>query len=328
MDSFQSLLVRFGDLTLSPQQARGIICAHPKNGSSDASVFEVHFVAKCGSSDQLRTEAALYAELTKKMGRGVSRIFPRFSLIAGKESSMSLLLMEPIHGSTLEDEILTLGPLIAEYGLRDPAVSKKQKRIASIVKKTLELAALLHRPKAETSALRDFVKELYEAIVNNLKTSRLPFELSPNKKVADGIYDGCTASLAHRDLSAVNILGEPDNLKFIDPRKAIPGAKQGAPFASPCVDLIELDVSLERKEMEMQAAAGIRIPLKARRLVRQRIKELKQRGEINQTLINLCYTAVYSSYTACRCDYCLIPGRQWLYKTMIQKVLHWLSRIK
>ena len=328
MNSFQSYLVRVGGLTLSPQQARDITCSHKKNGSSSASVFEVHFIAKCGPSEQLRTEVAVYTRLAKKLGKKAKTIFPRFSFIVGEEPSVSMLLMEPIHGSTLEHEILTLGSLVAEYGPRDSKIAKKQECIAAIVKKTLELAALLHNPIAGPSALKEFVKELHEALANNLKISRLPSITPPKAWIVGNTWGGCITSMAHRDLSAVNILGTPDNVKLIDPREAVPGATRGAPFASPSIDLIELDVSLERKEMEMQVLAGARIPLKARRLVKQKIIELKRRGEINQTLIDLCYAAVYSSYTACRCDYCLSPERQWLYEAMIQKASNYSRQVR
>lgn len=318
MKKFRSFMRKVNGSDIDINQLGRILCTHIKDGSSDTTIFEVHTMAKCGQIDTLRQEAELYCLFKKKIRSGFRKIFPETYLITLKDGKSAILLIEMVHGKNMEDETLAIGVLANQFGQRHAQTQTQQKKVKRMTARVIDLLDILHRPVAPSSELRGFIEELRVALSNNLREAglSLPSIISLNNPQW---WEGGVASLAHRDLSVVNILGDAKRVKLIDPRPVVPGGVNGASYASPAIDLAALDVSLERKEMEIQKMTNYSLTIEARDLVRRKIHKMVKKREISERLLNLAYATIYASYAACKCSYCLAKDRVWLYQAMLEK---------
>lgn len=299
------------------------------SGSGSCTTFRVHTYAKVGNHETVNHEARAYEELSRQLGDVARLIFPRTS-VQQLSASTFALFVEPVAGLTLEDAILRIADLIGEYGRNDPRVREQEQVVERMILIALEhlerLRYATHRAQpGHRDALRDFTRELETAIRLNLSAAGLS-AIVPAYHEQDRFWNVGKASLAHRDCSAVNIIGDAANVRFIDPRTAVPNCVNGTRFASPIFDLMALQVSLERKELEIRRRAPD-FTLNGKMAVFQVIEMLLHQEGATASMRLLCELAVNSAYAACRCSYCLDPSRAWLYKRMVQATTQMLSAL-
>jgi len=160
----------------------------------------------------------------------------------------------------------------------------------------------------------------------NLKKAELWLEYegvvqSIEKRKAE-LLKNFVASFAHKDLSVGNVLVSDDNkqVRFIDPRLAVPYLEESQASGNVAIDLMGYYVSFLRKEMEARKNNEGLDFSEINKDIEKEIKEYKERGVFSEQMGRLCMAVWYSVYAACKCDYCTAPERVWLYDEMVVRL--------
>lgn len=139
-------------------------------------------------------------------------------------------------------------------------------------------------------------------------------------------------SLAHKDLSVGNIVVSDDgtSVKLIDPRLTVPHLEQTKPDTSLgniAIDIVGYQISLLRKQLELiHSGKTDRLSPLLNELSTE-IKRYCQDGVFTDQMKLLCETVWYSVFSACKCNYCLAPEREWLYTLMVEKTHEKLGQL-
>jgi len=300
------------------------------SGSSGVRVFRSGCFVKLGDRRLIEPEARLYEQFRVYLGSDANLLFPYTSFFGVSESGEYALFLEPILGETLETIILQIGALAQSVGLKSKSVKAQQNHASVAVTQVLQKLLILHKPQMvinQQDTLREFVTELEQALHENMQRAQINIIL-PILREYSCFWEHGIITLAHRDLSVVNIIVNDTEVRFIDPRQTVSNAIVNCElrFASPGIDLIALAISLERKELEItRMVPGLQ--LQAYRLVVEALHNLVETGGVTESLMLLMEFVVRSAYLACKCDYCLASERIWLYEHMQQTTLRCQERL-
>lgn len=327
VDNTKTIFSGLGDI--GSDALEPLVLKEPLSGSGSAQTYRMSLVIKEGLCADIAQEAAIYERLRTGVGEHADLLFPKTVCRLSPEKGTGLLCVESLRGRTLEKDILEIGTLAAVIGSHRVEIRVRQQAVSRTVEHVLAHLDLLHRSlqveRGTREALREFVLELGDALTNSLKLARTPLSL-PDFKFQERFWTTGVATLAHRDLSVVNIIVHDELVRFIDPRSVVPNGTLGAEFASPAIDLVALSVSLERKELELKRLCP-EITLEARELVAAKLRSAEESGVAGRNLIRLSEAVVRSAYAACRCAYCLAPERLWLYEKMYADTLVCVQRL-
>lgn len=308
---------------------RSIAGVKQLEGSEASETLDVRLIVKRGPRVDIELTAQLYERFRAMMGPTANVVFPRTLLLPPDGSDDAVLCLEPIPGDHLEAAILRLGELARRIGPRHPLVEEHRGRVQAMLEQTCTHIAVLHGHRAmlsiERPALRSFVAELDSALQENIRRAELPVT-APMVSTQSCFWETGWATLAHRDCSVVNIVGDQSCVKLIDPRAIVPNGITGAAFASPAIDLVALTISLERKRFELRAMDAD-VPIDREGIVVDAMTRARESGAVNSCLIALCETVVYSAYAACRCTYCLAPERRPLYDHMRERATEAIAKL-
>ena len=304
-------LVRLGWNTL-----RTVTVADASAGSSEARILKGDCFVKLGKRSVIEPEALVYQRLRAHLNSVADVLLPLTSLQMLDQDQWALFV-EPIEGEMLQSIILR-----SDLG--------SQMRVTSAVTQAMEHLERLRAIEAPDpqAALQEFVIELVAALRENLKRAEIA-DVLPELDSQSRFSQYGKATLAHRDLSVVNVIVGAAGVKFIDPRAAVPnaGSWTGSYFASPAMDLIAFAVSLQRKELELQAKQPT-FQLSARQLVAQALTEQVRLRLVPPALVDLMWAVSWSVYAACKCQYCLAPERVGLYQQMVANTLTSLETLR
>jgi hypothetical protein len=195
-----------------------------------------------------------------------------------------------------------------------------------IYKGVLDNIRIIHTASRtnDNNVMNNFFVELIKAIKQNIKqaglwdrnTVRFLNKIERSKKI---FLDNATGSLAHKDLTAGNIIIDKNGsnlVRFIDPRNSLPYLKKSFPSGNISVDIIGYYITILRKEMEHKKLFGDKISTTAKKIIRQELNNYKNEGIVNGNLLDLTMFFWYSVYLACKCEYCTSKKRKWLYDEM------------
>jgi len=292
-------------------------------GSSGAMAVELSLIMKQGPD--IVAEVSAYQNIASILGRDMHHIFPAIKFfLRGEFGRESVLFIEPVPGETLETVILKLGELLSRRSSEDAAVILQKTLVQRMLEHVKNALGILHKPlKGAQYRLENFVQELFSALIGNLQGAGIEFP-SQNVSRLDLMGSGILTPI-HRDCSVVNIIGNADGVRFIDPRSCVPHGTQGGHYGSPAIDMVALWISLTRKELEIERQSS-GFSLGASDDIRVLISKREDEGWFSPKLITLCEAVVWSQYAACRCAYCMAPERSWLYERMVQETQTSLAR--
>lgn len=300
---------------------RSIARAERFEGSEVAETFDIRLIVKRGPRAIIEPAALLYQRLRDTLGPAADAVFPRTLFLPPDGDDVAVLCLEPIPGDHLEAVMLGIGSLAQRVGQASPLVDERRNRVQQMLEKVCAHLGVLHGHRAEQTvewdALRNFVVELEGALRENLRRAELAIVM-PAVSTRSCFWETGWATLAHRDCSVVNIVGDQSCVKLIDPRAIVPNGITGAAFASPAIDLVALTISLERKRFELRAMDAD-VPIDREGIVVDAMTRARECGAVNDCLIALCEAVVYTAYAACRCAYCLAPERRPLYDHMRER---------
>jgi hypothetical protein len=142
----------------------------------------------------------------------------------------------------------------------------------------------------------------------------------------------CIPSLAHKDLSVGNIVVSDNgtSVKLIDPRTVVPHLDQTGPdsaLGNIAIDIVGYQISLYRKQLELIHSGKTDRLTPLLHEVSAAIKSYIQDGFFTDEMKLLCETVWFSVFSACKCNYCLAPEREWLYNLMVEKTREKLGRL-
>lgn len=298
-------------------------------GSEEAETLDVRLIVKCGPRAAIQAAAATYQRFRAMLGPTADAVFPRTLVAPPYDDRTAVLCLEPIPGDHLEAVILGLGELVRQVGPTHPLVMGHRGRVRAMLERTCAHLAVLHGhrapPAIERTVLRDFVLELEGALQENIQRAALT-GVAPPISTRSCFWESGWATLAHRDCSVVNIVGNESTVKLIDPRPIVPNGTTGAAWASPAIDLVALTISLERKRLELRMMGAV-VPIDPSGIVVDAMTRARECGSVNACFIALCEAVVYSAYAACRCAYCLAPERRPLYDHMRERATEATTRL-
>lgn len=190
------------------------------------------------------------------------------------------------------------------------------------------------RTRAESSK---FFQELSDALKVNLTLAGIidsyDDTLDRVRSSREKFVSEYAPSLAHKDLSVGNIVVSDDGarVKFIDPRLVVPHLELTEPdtaLGNIAIDIVGYQISLLRKQLELvHSGKEDRLsPLLSEVLAE--IKRYIQGGVFTDQMKLLCETVWYSVFSACKCNYCLAPEREWLYALMVEKTRAKMEELK
>jgi|GEM_PF-3191907 len=300
------------------RELRHIARVERLEGSSGVEILDVRCILKHGPRVLLEAESRCYGRFSEALGDEADRIFPRRMLFTEPSDELAILAIEPIPGKNLEAHIREFGEYARVRGATDPGAIVRRQDIWQMVEQALAHLDILHgvraTPDTGSAELHAFVRELEGALRENLRRAKLDLDL-PSISDNPAYWATGYATLAHRDLSVVNIIGDQSGVRFIDPRPVVPNGGTGSMFASPAIDFVALAISIQRKEHELRAiTSGLTLGLYT--CVRKALAQCVRTGGASARLVALCEAVVYAAYAACRCGYCLAPTRQPLYEHM------------
>lgn len=297
---------------------RSIAGVKQLEGSEASETLDVRLIVKRGPRAVIESTALLYRRFHATLGPAADAVFPRTLLLPPDGGDDAVLCLEPIPGDHLEAVILNLSDFARRLSPAFQLLDVHLSRVRAMLERTLAHLAVLHAyraaPEIERAALQDFVMELNGALHENIKRAELSIT-APAISTRSCFWETGWATLAHRDCSVVNIVGDQSTVKLIDPRAIVPNGTSGAAFASPAIDLVALTISLERKRFELRAMDAD-VPIDRKGIVVDAMTRARECGAVNDCLIALCEAVVYTAYAACRCVYCLAPERRPLYDHM------------
>lgn len=297
------------------------------SGSGAIQTFHVHCYVKVGQEAEIHSEAAAYRKLASAAGDMSSAMFPTVTDPQRLPGGLAAIFIEPVVGETLETAILAIASMTERFGEGHANTVAQIFTVRCMIDQTLRHLARLRAGSTNRSSaeLRLFVAELEAALRRNIAMGSLDVSIPAlaENPVWWSYGDVC---VAHRDCTVVNIIGNTDGVRFIDPRVAVPNGTVGAEHASPVLDLVSLSVSLERKQLELdRLSPGCRIPNHDELTVG--IEGIVQDQGATPELCLLCEAVARSAYVACRCSYCLDPSRIWLYQHMVRTTLSVLAKL-
>ncbi len=283
------------------------------SGSSDAIVFKYgNWIYKSSSTKESEEELVIYNNFKKKIGSDYELVFPYFEIVNSNED-MLLYKLDFIGEYNLEDYLLS--PKLCDDTITQKIYGGVLRNISTIYNASYT---------KNKSVMDDFFVELIKAIEQNMKKAQLLNKKSINflckiKKNKEIFTNNATGSLAHKDLTAGNIIINLKNsnpVRFIDPRKALPYLDESFSMGNVSVDLAGYYVTILRKEMEHRELFGDSSLINAKILIEQEIEDYINKKIINRQLLDLVVFFWYSVYLACKCEYCTSKKRKWLYDEM------------
>ncbi|PIQ91692.1 MAG: hypothetical protein COV70_02460 [Parcubacteria group bacterium CG11_big_fil_rev_8_21_14_0_20_39_22] len=298
-----------------------------KRRGSGKSILNLETIIKLGPVPVIKNESEAYRRFYKLLGKNAYGIFPRtiYRKISPKQS---LIAIEPVQGITFEQTVRGLIRGAYEYGQKSRSVEKIQKSIIRLSEEVLLKLRILHSgvnctdPKKEMDL---FLVEMSRGLSYSLKRSKIKSNFSAILRVGSDFMG--TVSLAHRDLSLINIIVVNDSVTFIDPRHHVASSTQnqrGARFASPVIDLVAFNVALQRSEVEVQNIFP-NLRLSARDYIEKEISYLLRQGVFSPAMVALSEAVVWAGYAACRCSNCLNSKNKFLRDFVFSKTKNCLD---
>ena len=287
-------------------------------GTSDSKTVSVDGqILKIGLSGEINKELANYQKYQQALDN-YNDYFPQVELVYSQEGQ-SILKIE------------NLGNDNFEQNLRLSQVEDELKLVKSNERILLNLRQIYNETKnPDKDKAELFFTELIQALKINLHKAGLWSELEGKyKRILENKHlylNNLTSGLAHKDLSAANIIIRQDKAYFIDPRPAFPYLGSSEALGNVAIDLAGLQVSAFRKNLELKKNNSL---VSLQSLVERIEKELdyyiKQQKAFSKSFWHLCQIVWYSVYSACKCEYCTSAERCWLYDEMVIKLKKLIS---
>jgi FMN phosphatase YigB (HAD superfamily) len=281
------------------------------DGSSDATAYRCDDkIYKVGPDKTILDEVKTFERFKSKM-KSYSSVFPNMEVVQAS-NDISILWIENCGGRNFDDIYL--------------GTTNDLELLTTLNRKVLaKIGVVFNETKFEDSGSL-FFEELMQGLKLNLKKAELWLEYegvvqSIEKRKAE-LLKNFVASFAHKDLSVGNVLVSDDNkqVRFIDPRLAVPYLEESQASGNVAIDLMGYYVSFLRKEMEARKNNEGLDFSEINKDIEKEIKEYKERGVFSEQMGRLCMAVWYSVYAACKCDYCTAPERVWLYDEMVVRL--------
>jgi len=305
-----------------------------QEGASKVETYLFHGCVKVGDRSIIKSQIKAYEYLKESLGSIYESIFPRFRLVSEQED-LAVLLLEFLDGRNLEDVCFEMNNLLPFLSIEHPIIQRKNSMIKKIVGESIRKLCLIFE-KTEKNVDREkelFFLECFDALEVNLAESNLRDYLpvlQVLKKKKKIFLKPLIISSSHKDLTVRNVMvsnaqGEID-IKLVDPRISLPRSSKRYSEGSIVVDMAALEMSLSRKELELQQLNPA-MKIKGINLVKAESKRMIKEGLFSKELYKLCLVIFYSAHAACNCVYCSARERSWLREVMKQKTRDLLNNL-
>lgn len=287
----------------------------PCSGSSNSTTYLLSCYAKMGPMVDVQQEYQAYQRLASASCGEAEKILPKVTAPHVLNDGQCLFFVEPVRGQSLEAAIFAFGNGQGEDRIQ------RGTSVVGMIHHALEHLRCIRRGSLVQSSQHtiEAVGELVDALQVNMVRGGLDASAIGLPRASAERWAKERLSVAHRDLSVVNIIGNGDGVMFIDPRLAVPNLDHGVGLTSPALDLVTLAVSLERKQAELQRDDPACV-LPGLTLVHHELDVLERQGCFSREMRLLCEAVARSVYVACRCEYCTAPSRGWLYGHMVESM--------
>ena len=287
-------------------------------GSSEAKAYLCDDnVYKVGPEKIILDEVKTFERFKHKMTSYAS-VFPNMEVLQ-TDDGVSILWIENCGKNNFDD--IYLGAI------------KELDLLRTLNKKVLAKIGVLFTETQHVDNGALFFEELMSVLKFNLRKAELwpeyeevVLRIEARKNI---FLQNFVGSFSHKDLSVGNILVSDDNkqVRFIDPRLAIPYLEENHPSGNVVIDLIGYYVSFLRKELEAKHEAANIDLSEINQDIKKEIKVYQGNEIFTEEIKTLSMAAWYSVYAACKCDYCTAPERVWLYDEMVNRLKNILNAI-
>lgn len=312
------------------QEAGSSLITKELNGSSGAKIFLCgQKIYKVGIIEEIRKALSAYGRFAKALLPDDCRdIFPVARPLM-QNDKMGACEIEFVGRRSLEDVFLSFD---GTTEVLDELMRLNSEALIKI-KRLFDLTREKSRQGSRSGKL--FLDDLIAAIRINLKKAGIGDD--DFRPLADQIRRmrrlficDFIPSLSHNDLSVGNVIVDDRsrNIKFIDPRAAVPYLDKSRADGNIVVDLVGYYISVLRKEAELQKSKPLISLYPLRNTIEKAVDACGRQKIFTPLLKDLCNLLWYSVYAACNCAYCTAIERIWLYESMRNETKRSLLKIR
>lgn len=304
-----------------------------QEGASHAETYLFHGCVKVGDRSIVRDQMEAYECFKHSLGNTYGSIFPRCRLIS-EEKNDAVLLIEFLAGRNLEDVCFEIRDLLPFLSIENHVIQNKLSLIIRIVEQCIEkLCLIFEKTRRDNGDKELLLLECFDALEVNLVESDLKnyLPIAQTLKEKQRVFlDPLIVSLSHKDFTVRNVMVSDKqgtlDIRFVDPRISLPRSSKRYTSGSIAVDMAAIEMSLSRKEVELQQFNPL-VKIEGISLIRAEVEKMIKKDLFSKAMYKLCLATFYSAHAACTCVYCSATERSWLREVMKQRTRELLDNL-